>query len=241
MDITPHARFARPISSRRCGAAAVARRDAEEETDEAGIRIAPGALLTSARRLLSGDLAHSIAVSRSSRGGAGRSLATGGRAGGKRRADTGLLRRARRKDGGDCGAQSGGGDHCGGVARTSRKGAERAGCSDERAGGDGQCDARWSLRKSSTACWPMCRAAAPERWRRNPEIKWRLRAEDLTRAERFTSVDLTFGGCRAGSGRTAGVLHLLAGSRGGRGRCGAGFTRVKTHFRWWTARACWRS
>lgn len=35
-------------------------RDAEEELTEAGIRIAPGALLTNARRLLSGDLAHSI-------------------------------------------------------------------------------------------------------------------------------------------------------------------------------------
>ena len=34
--------------------------DAEEELTEAGIRIAPGALLTGARRLLSGDLAHSI-------------------------------------------------------------------------------------------------------------------------------------------------------------------------------------
>jgi len=34
--------------------------DAEEELSEAGIRIAPGALLTNARRLLSGDLAHSI-------------------------------------------------------------------------------------------------------------------------------------------------------------------------------------
>jgi 16S rRNA (cytosine967-C5)-methyltransferase len=34
--------------------------DAEEELAEAGIRIAPGALLTGARRLLSGDLAHSI-------------------------------------------------------------------------------------------------------------------------------------------------------------------------------------
>jgi 16S rRNA (cytosine967-C5)-methyltransferase len=35
--------------------------EAEEELSEAGIRIAPGALLTQARRLLSGDLAHSIA------------------------------------------------------------------------------------------------------------------------------------------------------------------------------------
>jgi 16S rRNA (cytosine967-C5)-methyltransferase len=35
--------------------------DAEEELIEAGIRIAPGALLTGARRLLAGDLAHSIA------------------------------------------------------------------------------------------------------------------------------------------------------------------------------------
>jgi 16S rRNA (cytosine967-C5)-methyltransferase len=35
--------------------------DAEEELAEAGIRIAPGRLLTGARRLLSGDLAHSIA------------------------------------------------------------------------------------------------------------------------------------------------------------------------------------
>lgn len=34
--------------------------DAEEELIEAGIRIAPGALLTRARRLISGDLAHSI-------------------------------------------------------------------------------------------------------------------------------------------------------------------------------------
>ena len=34
--------------------------DAEEELLEAGIRIAPGALLTGARRLLAGDLAHSI-------------------------------------------------------------------------------------------------------------------------------------------------------------------------------------
>jgi 16S rRNA (cytosine967-C5)-methyltransferase len=34
--------------------------DAEEELTEAGILIAPGALLTGARRLLSGDLAHSI-------------------------------------------------------------------------------------------------------------------------------------------------------------------------------------
>jgi 16S rRNA (cytosine967-C5)-methyltransferase len=34
--------------------------DAEEELTEAGIRISPGALLTNARRLLSGDLAHSI-------------------------------------------------------------------------------------------------------------------------------------------------------------------------------------
>jgi 16S rRNA (cytosine967-C5)-methyltransferase len=34
--------------------------DAEEELTEAGIRIAPGALLTGARRLISGDLAHSI-------------------------------------------------------------------------------------------------------------------------------------------------------------------------------------
>ena len=34
--------------------------DAEEELIEAGIRIAPGALLTGARRLLAGDLAHSI-------------------------------------------------------------------------------------------------------------------------------------------------------------------------------------
>ncbi len=34
--------------------------DAEEELREAGIQIAPGALLTGARRLLSGDLAHSI-------------------------------------------------------------------------------------------------------------------------------------------------------------------------------------
>jgi 16S rRNA (cytosine967-C5)-methyltransferase len=35
--------------------------DAEEELVQAGIRIAPGALLTGARRLLAGDLAHSIA------------------------------------------------------------------------------------------------------------------------------------------------------------------------------------
>jgi 16S rRNA (cytosine967-C5)-methyltransferase len=35
--------------------------DAVEELIEAGIRIAPGALLTGARRLLAGDLAHSIA------------------------------------------------------------------------------------------------------------------------------------------------------------------------------------
>ena len=35
--------------------------DAEEELREAGIRIAPGELLTSARRLVSGDLAHSAA------------------------------------------------------------------------------------------------------------------------------------------------------------------------------------
>jgi 16S rRNA (cytosine967-C5)-methyltransferase len=35
--------------------------DAEEELLQAGIRIAPGALLTNARRLLSGDLAHSLA------------------------------------------------------------------------------------------------------------------------------------------------------------------------------------
>ncbi len=34
--------------------------DAEEELLEAGIRIAPGALLTGARRLIAGDLAHSI-------------------------------------------------------------------------------------------------------------------------------------------------------------------------------------
>ncbi len=34
--------------------------DAEEELIEAGIRIAPGALLTGARRLIAGDLAHSI-------------------------------------------------------------------------------------------------------------------------------------------------------------------------------------
>jgi 16S rRNA (cytosine967-C5)-methyltransferase len=34
--------------------------DAEEELVEAGIKIAPGALLTRARRLISGDLAHSI-------------------------------------------------------------------------------------------------------------------------------------------------------------------------------------
>jgi 16S rRNA (cytosine967-C5)-methyltransferase len=34
--------------------------DAEEELIEAGMRIAPGALLTGARRLLAGDLAHSI-------------------------------------------------------------------------------------------------------------------------------------------------------------------------------------
>ncbi len=34
--------------------------DAEEELIEAGIRIAPGALLTGARRLVAGDLAHSI-------------------------------------------------------------------------------------------------------------------------------------------------------------------------------------
>jgi 16S rRNA (cytosine967-C5)-methyltransferase len=34
--------------------------DAEEELVQAGIRIAPGALLTGARRLISGDLAHSI-------------------------------------------------------------------------------------------------------------------------------------------------------------------------------------
>ena len=34
--------------------------DAEEELVEAGIRIAPGALLTRSRRLISGDLAHSI-------------------------------------------------------------------------------------------------------------------------------------------------------------------------------------
>ena len=35
--------------------------EAEEELREAGIRIAPGELLTSARRLVSGDLAHSLA------------------------------------------------------------------------------------------------------------------------------------------------------------------------------------
>jgi 16S rRNA (cytosine967-C5)-methyltransferase len=35
--------------------------EAEEELREAGIRLAPGALLTGARRLLSGDLAHSLA------------------------------------------------------------------------------------------------------------------------------------------------------------------------------------
>jgi 16S rRNA (cytosine967-C5)-methyltransferase len=35
--------------------------EAEEELREAGIRIAPGELLTSARRLISGDLAHSLA------------------------------------------------------------------------------------------------------------------------------------------------------------------------------------
>jgi 16S rRNA (cytosine967-C5)-methyltransferase len=34
--------------------------DAEEELAEAGIKVAPGALLTSARKLISGDLAHSI-------------------------------------------------------------------------------------------------------------------------------------------------------------------------------------
>jgi 16S rRNA (cytosine967-C5)-methyltransferase len=39
----------------------LATREAEEELREAGIRIGPGELLTSARRLLSGDLAHSLA------------------------------------------------------------------------------------------------------------------------------------------------------------------------------------
>ena len=60
MDITPHAPFARPISMRRSSALRLCTADAEEELTEAGIRIAPGALLTGARRLLSGDLAHSI-------------------------------------------------------------------------------------------------------------------------------------------------------------------------------------
>ncbi len=61
MDITRHALFARPISMRRSAALRLCTADAEEELTEAGIRIAPGALLTGARRLLSGDLAHSIA------------------------------------------------------------------------------------------------------------------------------------------------------------------------------------
>ena len=60
MDITPHARFARPISMHRRPALRLLHADAEEELTEAGIRIAPGALLTGARRLISGDLAHSI-------------------------------------------------------------------------------------------------------------------------------------------------------------------------------------
>jgi len=39
----------------------LATNEAEEELREAGIKLAPGALLTSARRLVSGDLAHSLA------------------------------------------------------------------------------------------------------------------------------------------------------------------------------------
>ena len=121
--------------------------DAEEELIEAGIRIAPGALLTGARRLLAGDLAHSIPFRDHHVAVQDEGVATGGRAGGKRGADIGLLRGSGRKDGGDCGAQSGGADHCGGTARTSRKGAERAGCRDEREGCDRQCGGDGVCRK----------------------------------------------------------------------------------------------
>ena len=60
MDIRTHVRFARLTSMRRVRRYGYRTPDAEEELTEAGIRIAPGALLTGARRLLSGDLAHSI-------------------------------------------------------------------------------------------------------------------------------------------------------------------------------------
>ncbi len=57
---TPRAPFARLISMRRALRCGSARRMRKKNCIEAGIRIAPGALLTRARRLLSGDLAHSI-------------------------------------------------------------------------------------------------------------------------------------------------------------------------------------
>ena len=120
---------------RRCGYRTP---DAEEELTEAGIRIAPGALLTGARRLLSGDLAHSIpfrdhhvAVQDEASqlvaalvGKGERILDCCAAPGGKTAA------MAARNPGAE--------DHRGGIARTSRKGAERAGCSDEREGRDRQ-------------------------------------------------------------------------------------------------------
>ena len=136
MDITPHAPFARPISVRRQPALRLSTPTRRKNCPRREYGLRPERLLTEARRLLSGDLAHSLRVPRSSRGGAGRSVATGGCAGGKRRADSGLLRRSGRKNFGDRGAQSGGENHRGGIARASRKSAERAGCGDEREGGD---------------------------------------------------------------------------------------------------------
>ena len=58
---------------------------------------------------------------------------------------------------------------------------------------------------------------------RNPEAKWRLKEDDLADLQRRQIALLTTGARGARAGRTAGVLHLLAGGR--RERSGGGHRR----------------
>ena len=101
-------------STSRCRRLRLRLRDpaAEEELQREGIELKPGALLSSARRVVKGDVTHTRGVSRRACCHSGRGVATGGAAGRKRRALAGLLRGAGRQDRDHGGAQSRRGDHC---------------------------------------------------------------------------------------------------------------------------------
>ena len=155
---------------------------AEEELLEAGIQIAPGALLTGARRLLSGDLAHSLAFR-------DHHVAVQDEASQLVAALVGKGERIL-----DCCAAPGG--KTAAMAQRNPAAAitavelyeHRARALRERVQAmrvqvvTGNVTGMEFAGKASIACWPTCRAAARERWRRirrsNGGCGWKI-WEDL--------------------------------------------------------------